>query len=217
MALSAKKQDSHADFASVLLVVSTQQAVGRPPATSHAAIEAAAFALFARQGFDATTTDEIAEAAGIGRRTLFRYYPSKYDIPWGQFDASLVHFREVLAQERRDVPLWRAVQRGVVQFNTFDDSVLEQHRTRMRLILQTPSLQAHSVLMYERWRAVIADYVAKRTNARSDSLLPRTVGHVSLALAVSAYEQWLKPRAPRLPVLLDQTMSGLRHHLSTDA
>ena len=134
-------------------------APGRPPVTSHAAIEAAAFALFERQGFDDTTTDEIAEAAGIGRRTLFRYYPSKYDIPWGQFDASLAYFRDVLAREPQEIPLWQAVQHGVVQFNTFDESVLDQHRARMRLILQTPSLQAHSVLMYERWRAVIADYV----------------------------------------------------------
>jgi mycofactocin system transcriptional regulator len=189
------------------------QAPGRPPATSHAAIEAAAFDLFAKNGFDETTTDEIAEAAGIGRRTLFRYYPSKYDIPWGQFDSSLVYFRHVLAQGPQDVPLWQAVQRGVVQFNTFDDSVLDQHRARMRLILQTPSLQAHSVLMYERWRAVIADYVSTRTRKPADSLLPRTVGHVSLALAISAYEQWLKPRAPKLTVLLDRAMTGMRDYL----
>lgn len=188
-------------------------APGRPPVTSHAAIEAAAFALFERQGFDDTTTDEIAEAAGIGRRTLFRYYPSKYDIPWGQFDASLAYFRDVLAREPQEIPLWQAVQHGVVQFNTFDESVLDQHRARMRLILQTPSLQAHSVLMYERWRAVIADYVATRTRQSADSLVPRTVGHVSLALAISAYEQWLRPRAPKLTVLLDRSMTGLRLYL----
>lgn len=193
------------------------QAVGRPPVTSHAAIEAAAFALFAERGFDDTTTDDIAEAAGIGRRTLFRYYPSKYDIPWGQFDASLAYFRDVLAREPHDVPLWAAAQHGVVQFNTFDDSVLDQHRARMRLILQTPSLQAHSVLMYEKWRAVIADYVAVRTKQPAHGLLPRTVGHVSLALAISAYEQWLTPRAPRLTVLIDRSMTGLRAYLDPDA
>lgn len=216
MALSAKRQGVGPIFASVPGVVTTQQAVGRPPVTSHAAIEAAAFSLFARQGFDETTTDEIAEAAGIGRRTLFRYYPSKYDIPWGQFDASLAYFRDVLAREPHDIPLWMAVQHGVVQFNTFDDSVLDQHRARMRLILQTPSLQAHSVLMYERWRAVIAEYVATRTHQPAESLVPRTVGHVSLALAISAYEQWLKPRAPKLTVLLDRSMAGLRRYLAPD-
>ena len=196
--------------------MTSKSAPGRPPVTSHAAIEAAAFGLFARHGFDETTTDEIAEAAGIGRRTLFRYYPSKYDIPWGQFDDSLAYFRDVLAREPHDMSLWAAVQHGVVQFNTFDDAVLDQHRVRMRLILQTPSLQAHSVLMYERWRSVIAAYVATRTGQPANGLLPRTVGHVSLALAISAYEQWLTPRAQKLTVLLDRSMAGLRDYLAAD-
>jgi len=49
---------------------------GRRRATSRAELEQAAFALFAVRGFDATTVDEIAAAAGIGRRTFFRYFPS---------------------------------------------------------------------------------------------------------------------------------------------
>jgi len=54
---------------------------GRPEATSHAAIEQAAFRLFGDSGFDATTLDAIAAEVGVGRRTLFRYYASKNDIP----------------------------------------------------------------------------------------------------------------------------------------
>ncbi|MFM8896030.1 MAG: mycofactocin system transcriptional regulator [Actinomycetales bacterium] len=189
---------------------------GRPPATSHAAIEAAAFRLFTTQGFEETTTDEIAEAAGIGRRTLFRYFPSKNDIPWGQFDDSLEEFRRGLAQAPRSMPTWRAVHDGVVRFNTFEDAAIAQHRVRMRLILQTPSLQAHSVLMYERWRAVIADYVASRYRCRPESLLPRTIGHVSLALAISAYEQWLRPGNRHLTDVLSEAMTTLRDYLHDD-
>lgn len=66
----------------VRVSVSTRRSsVGRPEATSHAAIEEAAFALFAERGFEATTIDDIARAVGVSRRTLFRYYPSKNDIP----------------------------------------------------------------------------------------------------------------------------------------
>lgn len=186
---------------------------GRPLATSHAAIESAALALFASGRFDECTTDEIAEAVGIGRRTLFRYFPSKYDIPWGQFGESLDFFRETLEAMPEEMPTWEAVQRSVVLFNTFDASVTRQHRTRMTLILRTPSLQAHSVLMYERWRSVIADFVAERHGLLPTDLLPRTVGHVSLALAISAYEQWLgQPRAS-LTGLLEQSMGSLRSYL----
>ena len=190
-----------------------QQALGRPPVTNHAAIEAAAFHLFATKGFDETTSDEIAEAAGIGRRTLFRYFPSKNDIPWGKFDDSLDFFRDTLWGMPSDMPVWQAVQRSVIVFNRFDARAIEQHRTRMRLILRTPSLQAHSVLMYERWRAVIADYVAARYGQRPTDLLPRCIGHVSLSLALSAYEVWLGDGHRALDELVAEAMTGLRTYL----
>jgi mycofactocin system transcriptional regulator len=195
--------------------MSSQQALGRPPVTSHAAIEAAAFRLFAERGFDDTTVDDIAEAAGIGRRTLFRYYPSKYDIPWGQFDDSLQSFRRTLDAMPATMPLWEAVHRGVVAFNTLDPAHVEQHRLRMRLILGTPGLQAHSFLMYERWRQVIVDFVADRSGMSPNDALPVTVGHVSLALAMAAYDRWLGTDVS-LETALDETMQTLRSFLEVD-
>ncbi|WP_019815326.1 TetR family transcriptional regulator, partial [Saccharomonospora saliphila] len=55
---------------------------GRRRATSREELERVAFALFADHGFDATTVDDIARAAGIGRRTFFRYFESKNDVVW---------------------------------------------------------------------------------------------------------------------------------------
>jgi len=186
---------------------------GRPEATSHAAIEQAAFRLFGDSGFDATTLDAIAAEVGVGRRTLFRYYASKNDIPWGQFDRTLDGFREILNAMPADLPLHEAVHRGVLAFNDFPEDAEPPHRDRMRLILQTPALLAHSVLRYAEWRAVIAEYVAARLDLEPDDLLPRTVGHVSLALALSAYEQWLATPDASLPELLDSAMAMLIQHL----
>ena len=140
---------------------------GRPPATSHAAIEEAAFGLFHVHGFDRTTTDEIAAAVGISRRTLFRYFSSKNDIPWGQFDDNLDYLRETLERMPPGLPLWKAIQEAVVAFNSLDPFAIDQHVLRMRLILQTPSLQAHSALMYGRWRRVIAEYAAQTDGSKA--------------------------------------------------
>src|SRR3546814_15016183 len=74
--------------------LSGKSLAGRPEATSHAEIEQVAFRLFAEHGFDGTTLSAIAEGVGVGRRTLFRYYASKNDIPWGQFDRTLEHRSE---------------------------------------------------------------------------------------------------------------------------
>src|SRR3954453_22547752 len=164
---------------------------GRPVVTTHAAIEQAAFRLFAERGFERTTLDAIAAETGIGRRTLFRYFESKNDIPWGRFDRTLEGFRVLLDHMPADLPLHEAVHRGVVAFNDFDEAAVPSHRERMRLILETPALQAHSVLRYAEWRSVIAEFVASRTGLRPTDTLPRTVGSVPLALAISAYEGWL--------------------------
>jgi len=192
---------------------------GRPEATSHAAIEQAAFRLFARHGFDATTLDAIAAEVGVGRRTLFRYYSSKNDIPWGQFDRTLDGFRQILAAMPAELPVHVAVHRGVLAFNDFPTDAQPPHRERMRIILETPTLQAHSVLKYAEWRAVIAEYVAARLGMAPHDLVPRTVGQVSLAIALSAYEQWLATpslsTAESLAELLDAAMVGLVQHLGS--
>ena len=194
---------------------------GRPAVTSHAAIEQVAFRLFAERGFDATTLSDIAEEAGIGQRTLTRYYRSKNDIPWGQFDRTLERLATLLQASPAGLPLWERVHRAVVEFNRFPDDAEPPHRERMRLILQTPTLQAHSVLRYAQWRGVIAEYVAGETGEAPSAPLPQLVGHVSLALAMAAYEQWLRGDEPersseaaRLRELLEASMHSLRAHLA---
>ena len=70
--------------------------IGRRPATTKDRISEVGLTLFASRGFDDTSIDDIADAAGIARRTFFRYFPSKNALPWGDFD---VH----LGQMRRDL------------------------------------------------------------------------------------------------------------------
>lgn len=187
---------------------------GRPVATSHAEIEQVAFRLFAERGFDGTTLEDIARAVGVGRRTLFRYFDSKNDIPWGQFDRNLEGFRQIFADLPVDLSTHDAVHLAVRRFNEFPDDAQPAHRERMRLILETPTLQAHSVLRYGQWRAVIAEYVAARHDVQPDDLLPRTVGHVALALALSAYEVWLDDSSAKLPALIDSAFLRLRQHVT---
>jgi mycofactocin system transcriptional regulator len=191
----------------------TNRSRGRRAVTDHGSIERVAFGLFEQQGFDETTMEQIAGALGVGRRTLFRYFPSKNDIPWGQFDLSLRDFADQLENVPRDVPVFEAVHRCVVAFNEFDELALPQHRTRMKLILETPTLQAHSALRYAAWRGVIEDFVARRLNLTNESLLPRLAGHVSLALAVSSYEQWLLNPQSDLPSILGSELRELRAYL----
>lgn len=201
----------------MLAVTNTRRSAGRPEATSHAQIEQAAFRLFAERGFDETTLDAIAEAVGVSRRTLFNYYRSKNDIPWGQFDLTLDHFRTLLHEQPEELPLWEAVHRAVCLFNDFPADAQPPHVDRMRLILHTPALQSHSVLRYADWRRVIEEYVAGRLGISRTDPLPALVGHVSLALAHSAYNLWLRDPTSSLPDTVDKQMGLLRRYVSDDA
>lgn len=189
-------------------IVPMRGALGRPEVTSHAEIEQAAFRLFAERGFEGTTLDAIAAEVGVGRRTLFRYYASKNDIPWGQFDRTLSGFRELLRASSSSLPLVEAIRLAVVAFNGFPPGT-PSHRERMRLILQTPALQAHSVLRYAQWREVIAQFAAERRGESLDDLVPQLLGQVSLALALSAYEMWLSDEVAELAPLIDRHFFSL--------
>ncbi|HVW39732.1 MAG TPA: mycofactocin system transcriptional regulator [Amycolatopsis sp.] len=175
---------------------------GRRPITSRAEVEHAAFELFGRQGFERTTVDDIAQAAGIGRRTFFRYFPSKNDIAWGDFDGELSRMRHRLASYPRDMPLVDVIREALVDFNRVDPGEAPWHRRRMELILTTPALQAHSALRYADWRQVIAEFVAGRLGTEPDSLAPQAISYAVLGVALAAYEQWLRVPGADLAELL---------------
>lgn len=153
--------------------------------------------------------EDIAGAVGVGRRTLFRYYPSKNDILWGQFDEGLRGFAGTFAAMPEGLPLAEAVTEAIVAFNTFDPAAIPQHRQRMRLLLGTPTLLAHSELRYAAWRSVVSDFVAQRLCVPPQDLVPRLAGRIALAIALSAYEQWLSDERLELAGLVRTAGSAL--------
>jgi TetR/AcrR family transcriptional regulator, regulator of mycofactocin system len=169
----------------------SQHRVGRRRSTTWDHISNVAIDLFAARGFDEVSVDDVAEAAGIARRTLFRYYPSKNALPWGDFDAHLDHMRDLLAGLEAGVPVRDALRTALLAFNTFDEAETARHRQRMRVILETAALQAYSMTMYAGWRAVVAAFVARRLGAKAGDLVPSTVAWTMLGVALSAYEHWL--------------------------
>jgi TetR/AcrR family transcriptional regulator, regulator of mycofactocin system len=165
--------------------------VGRRRSTTWDHLSNVAIELFAARGFGEVSVDDVAQAAGIARRTVFRYYPSKNALPWGDFDAHLEHMRDLLADLDPGVPIRDALRTALLAFNTFDEAETARHRQRMRVILETAELQAYSMTMYAGWRAVVAAFVARRLGAKASDLVPQTVAWTMLGVALSAYEHWL--------------------------
>lgn len=188
--------------------------LGRRPSTTHDDIATLAIELFGDRGFAAVSVDDVAAAAGIARRTLFRYYSSKNAIPWGDFDTHLDHLRELLDATDPEVDTREALRAALLAFNDFGDVEGSRHRERMRVILETAELQAYSMTMYAGWRHVIAEFVAARRGVDVDDLGPQTVAWTLLGVALAAYERWLADESMSLQQALadafDSIADGLR-------
>lgn len=178
--------------------------VGRRPSTTRGELSDIGIQLFASKGFEETSVDDIADAAGIARRTFFRYFPSKNAVPWGDFDSQLRALTEHLDNLPAGIGLADALRSALLEFNTFPPEETAVHRQRMTLILRTPALQSYSMLMYDGWRKVIADFVAHTTGSEPTDHYPNTVGWIALGISISAYEQWLSAESLDLAELLTE-------------
>jgi mycofactocin system transcriptional regulator len=163
---------------------------GRRPSTSRQDVARAALDLFHRQGYDETTVDEIAAAVGVSRRTFFRYYESKRDVVWGEFDAELVRLHDELGGAPADQPMMDVLRQAVIATNRFGAGELDELRIRIGLISTVPTLVAHSAVRYAEWCDVVAGFVAGRVGGRPDDLGPQTVARAALGAAMAAFTCW---------------------------
>lgn len=81
----------------------TARAARLPADARREAILEAALPLFAEKGFEAVTTKEIAEAAGVSEALLYRHFASKHEI-WGSMEMSCVALAEHEARRIQELP-----------------------------------------------------------------------------------------------------------------
>jgi mycofactocin system transcriptional regulator len=175
---------------------------GRPAATTPHELAAVAQRLFLERGFDATSVDDIALAAGIGRRTFFRYFPTKADVLFVESDAELRRLEEHLAGGGRTERYQDVLARSVVAALRFPEEEREWARQRAQLLLTVPAVQAHAMSRYTAWRAAAARFAADRSGQAPDALFPLAVGQAVLAATLTAHEHWLaRPEADLFEVL----------------
>ncbi|SFK42675.1 mycofactocin system transcriptional regulator [Geodermatophilus ruber] len=165
--------------------------VGEGRAETRTRVEQAALDLFGRKGFEQVTTDEIAEAAGISRRTFFRHFATKADPVWGDFASHVARLERLLMATRSDQPVLASICAAYVEVNDYAAADLPMLRQRMRMILGEPALQAHSQVRYADVDRVVAEHVARRTGQPPEALLPRLVATTTRAAATTAFEVWL--------------------------
>ena len=183
----------------------TTKARGRPRSTSRKDIARVALQLFVERGFDETTMDDIAAELGIARRTLFRYYASKNDLVWGEFEEVLERLQADLRAIDQGRPMMAVIREAAVRSNTYPPELLDELHVRLMLIQSVPALQAHSMFRYAEWREVIAGYAAERLGCAPDDLVPTCIGHAALAASTAAFSRWVAHRDEDILELIDRS------------
>lgn len=127
--------------------------------------------LFAEQGFDRTSVDEIAAAAGVSRRTFFHYFDSKEDVILSRhadFERALV---DAIRTAPPREPLLRVAEQAMIAaLGSFDP---DEARLIERLKRDTPAFSARDHGKYERLERAIAGALAERSGSAPDDLRTR--------------------------------------------
>lgn len=128
-----------------------------PPGSSRNAVVAAALDLFASQGFEATSVEQIARAAGVSRSTFFRQFGGKDDVVFADHELLLVQLREFL-QEPHDDP-WSAVCAASVRVFRHFAADPELARRRYAVVRRVPALRDREIIAVFRYERLFDEYL----------------------------------------------------------
>lgn len=128
----------------------------------------AAARLFAARGYDDTTVDDIAAAAGVSRRTLFRYFPTKESLAFPDTPTRLARFRGSLGPPLSGERPFGAVRRALLAMATEYMEDRDEIVARQRVIEGSPTLLAAERTFDLEWEAAIAEGLLLRTAGRED-------------------------------------------------
>jgi AcrR family transcriptional regulator len=165
---------------------------GRPVDVDPERVALLALRHFDEHGYEATTMDDIAAVAGIGRRTLFRYFPSKPALIWGGMEPVVERMHAVLDEAPATEPVRDVLARAItVSLDLAPDS-LEATRRRLRLMGSDPSLVAFGLSRLSADRGVLAAFLARRLGEPVDGLRVQVLADALGSTNFSALLWWAR-------------------------
>ncbi|MFI6423814.1 TetR family transcriptional regulator [Promicromonospora sp. NPDC050880] len=173
--------------------------------------------LFVERGYHATTIEHIAEAVGMSRRTLYRYFSTREEIVLGKLDLVgddlLTALRDRPAGEELWVSLRRAFDRLVASFD--EPHKAELAEPMQRVIFGTPDLLGRYLEKLERVTGAAETVVRERATAAGtpwadDDPTPRAVVAAAMGCVLAAQHAWLAGgTSRRFADLVDQAMAAV--------
>ncbi|MFT4289228.1 TetR/AcrR family transcriptional regulator [Nocardioides sp.] len=164
---------------------SSTRSRGRPVEIDKGQVARVALDLFEARGYEAVSAAEIAEASGISRRSLFRYFPTKADLVWDRFADSVDVLTASLSAAAEEDPV-KAVMSAMARVADATP-ILDITRARLRIIARTPTLVAFGMSRLSEQADISTHYLAERG---LDPLRALVIGNAVTATTFSGYLHW---------------------------
>jgi AcrR family transcriptional regulator len=155
---------------------------------TRARLERAALDLFTQRGYERTTVEQVASAAGVSARTAFRYFPTKADLVFADAESDLAALRTHLSRQDRALPALEAVRLALLEFSERIGSPLNAERGRV--IETNPTLTARGLEVRDVWAEAVGEELAARRGRRTPDERDRLGGMLVVAILVSAFREW---------------------------
>ncbi len=150
--------------------------------------------LFAEKGYDDTTVEDVAAAAGISRRTLFNYFRNKEDLALGGLTEQGELIAARLAERPDDESIWASLRSsfGVLQEI---DATFERRLEIVSLLFGNDSLRAGHAEKQARWQELLAPLIAPRLPESDHRMLEaRAIAATAITCLQAATEEWVRRR-----------------------
>ncbi|KAF4409623.1 MULTISPECIES: TetR family transcriptional regulator [Streptomyces] len=175
-------------------------------------IRAEAFRLFAEQGYDATTVDQIAAAAEVSPSTFFRYFPTKEDlVVTDEYDPLTL---DALAARPADEPLLQSLRHAVLEsLRQVVADEPDEVRQRMRLLRDVPAVRGRMAESVSSTAGALAEALSRRGGVH-DVFEARVLAGAFLGAMQETVLYWSEDGGPEdLVALIERALDVLGNGL----
>jgi AcrR family transcriptional regulator len=179
-------------------------------------IASAALELFAARGYAAVTVSEVAAAAGVGERTLYRYFADKDDILFAEDEHLRATLRLAIEQQPSEQRPFAVLRLASADLARTLQGRREEVARRARVIAGSPALTARERAKRVAWEAVVAEGLSRRGAPAAEAAL---LGRLGIACQDEALSRWLRQEPPQrtLALEIDATFAQLAALVTEDA
>ena len=175
---------------------------------TRAMIASAALELFALRGYAAVTVGEVAAAAGVGERTLYRYFADKDDLLFSEDEQMRAVLHSAIQQQPGGQPPFAVLREASADLARTLQDRREELARRAQIIATSPALSARERAKRVAWEAVLAEGLSRRGVPSTKAAL---LGRIGVACQDEALSRWLGQDPPlrTLAVEVDATFVQL--------